>query len=239
MAVVAVAAEETAEDDVDRTDFTEEHLKSDEVKVGTIPHSDIEPAWIFPEASEGKLPVGDTTDLLVALANGGAKMFNVSHVEARLLDASGKLALKLPRFEYGQPLGPLEQRSYRYPIPIDEEAALGEYTLVAKVHYNTRDKEPFVSLVCNETVELVPPLPSADAQLRMVQAALGIGALLLLALFGFRAVAPAADAKSKPSKKKAAAGEAASGENPAATNEWLSGTLAGSERKSPKKAKKA
>lgn len=235
-AAVAVSAQdESPLEDVDRTDFSEEHLKSDEVKPATQPHSQIEPAWIFPEAPESKLPVGGTTDLLVALANAGAKMFNVSHVEARLLDANGKLALKLPRSEYGQSLGPLEQRSFRYPIPLDAEMALGEYTLVANIFYNTRDKEPFVSPVCKETVELVPPLPSADAQLRMMQAALGLVGGLVLILLVVRAAMPSADGKGKGAaskKAKAAADDAIAG------NEWLSGTLAGSERRSPKKTKK-
>ena len=86
------------------------------------------------------VPIGGTTDMVVALANGGAKMFNVSAIEASLLTPSGKLVAKLDRYEYGHSLGPREQRSFRYPLPISAEMPLGEYLLVASAYYNTRDK---------------------------------------------------------------------------------------------------
>jgi len=237
LTAVAVSAQETEEpvDDVDRTDFTEEHLKEDIITGPSGPHSDIEPAWIFPESPDSKLPVGGTTDLLVALANGGSKMFNVSHVEGRLLDAAGALAVALPRFEYGQPLGPLEQRSFRFPITLDKETSLGEYSLDAKVYYNTRDKEPFVSTVLNETVELVPPLPTGDATL-MIQAGLGVVGVLVVVVLASRAAMSPSDAKGKAGRK--AKGEAAGEASAVAENEWLRGTLAGTEGRVPKKTKR-
>jgi len=241
-AAVVVSEEAATEEygypteDVDRTDFTEEHLKTDKVIEATIPHSDIEVSWIFPESPDSKLPVGGTTDLLVALANGGAKMFNVSRVEARLNDASGSLAIKLPRIEYGQSLGPHEQRSFRYPLTLEKEAVQKEYTLVAKVFYNTRDKEPFVSPIVEETVELVPPLPVYDPELRMMQAALGAVGLIIALVIAARVMAPGADAKAKPGKKAKAGGDDAA--SAVAGNEWLAGTLAGSEGKASKKTKK-
>ena len=213
----------------------QEHLKSDKVKEATEAHSDIDPAWIFPESPDSKLPVGGTTDLLVALANGGAKMFNVSHVAGQLLDASGKLAMTLDRFEYGQSLGPMEQRSFRFPLTFDAEMALGEYTLIAKVYYNTRDKEPYVSLVCKETVELVPPLPTGMSSESMMQAALGLLGVIVLGLLGSKAAGGGGEAKPKAGKKGKAEAE------PDETKEdvWLAGTLAGAEKRSPRKAKKA
>jgi hypothetical protein len=215
---------------------SQEHLKEDAPVGPSGPHSDIEPAWIFPEAPDSKLPVGGTTDLLVALANAGNKMFNVSHVEGRLLDAAGALAFALPRFEYGQPLGPHEQRSFRFPITLDKEAALGEYSLDAKVYYNTRDKEPFVSTVLNETVELVPPLPTGDAQLRLLQAALGVVGVLVVIVLASRAAMSPADGKGKAARK--AKGDSAGDASAVADNEWLRGTLAGSEGRSSKKTKR-
>jgi len=235
-AAVVVSEEAATEEygypteDVDRTDFTEEHLKTDKVIEATIPHSDIEVSWIFPESPDSKLPVGGTTDLLVALANGGAKMFNVSRVEARLNDASGSLAIKLPRIEYGQSLGPHEQRSFRYPLTLEKEAVQKEYTLVAKVFYNTRDKEPFVSPIVEETVELVPPLPTSDMQRVILQMVLfAIGVLIFGITMIRSAIGP--EAKAKASKKAKAASEAVGG------NEWLAGTLAGTEGRKPKKTK--
>ena len=109
-----------------------------------------------------EIPVGRTNDLLVALANSGSSMFNVSHIEGELMDAEGKtIVLSLGKTEYGQSLGPREQRSFRFPMPLDAEQKLGDYTLVARAFYNKRDKSPFVSAVVNDSVELVPPLDPA------------------------------------------------------------------------------
>lgn len=231
-AAVTVSAAE--EEDVDRTDFSEAHLQDDTPMKAKDAHSAVSTAWIFPEAPDSKLPVGGTTDLLVALTNAGDKMFNVSHIEGRLVDGAGKLVLALPRFEYGQSLGPLEQRSFRFPIELDAEMALGELTLTAKIYYNTRDKSPFVSLVLDgEAVELVPPLPSADAQIRMVLTGVGIAGVLALGYIVSKALsAPTEGAGGKASPSKAKAKKADSG-----GNEWLSGTLAGAEKRASKKTK--
>jgi len=229
-AAVAVSAQD--DDDVDRSDFSDPALSEDAVASGA--HSDIETTWILPESPDGKVPVGGTSDLVIALANGGAKNFNVSAIEGQLLTTGGKLVRRLERYEYGQSLGPHEQRSFRYPLPISAEMPLGQYTLIARAFYNTRDKEPFVSVVYNETTELVPPLPSPAAQLRMLQMALGGVGALLIALLVLRSRSPSGS-PSKASKKAATTeGKYAA----AGGNEWLSGTLAGSESRSPKKGKK-
>jgi len=233
-AAFMVSAEEV--DDVDRTSFTEEHLQEDKTIAATMPHSDIESAWIFPGSPESKVPVGGTTDLLVALANGGAKMFNVSHIEATLLGTGGKLALRLSTSEYGQSLGPLEQRSFRYPITLDAEQPLGEFKLEAKVYYNTRDKEPFVSLVCSEPVELVPPLPDGNAQKRLLQGIMGFAGLLMAGLLVAKAIVPADDSKAKGAKKPKGS-DGGDERDEALANEWLSGTLAGTEKRASKKTK--
>lgn len=214
---------------MDRTDFTEEHLKTEPVATG--PHSEVEVAWIFPENPDGKLPVGGSTDLLVALSNSGSKMFNVSRVEGKLLTGDGKLVVKLPSFEYGQPLGPREQRSFRFPIVLEEEAKLGEFTLTTSIYYNSREKDPFLAEVCKETVEVVPPLPSVDAQLRMLQVALGVVGLLIVVLLAVRG----SSGGGSTTKVKKSAAEDPSG---AKSNEWLAGTLAHTEGKVPKKNKK-
>lgn len=182
-----------------------------------------------------EVPVGGSADLLIALANSGNKMFNVSAIEAKLLTLGGKFVAKLDRTEYGQPLGPFEQRSFRYPLPISAEMPLGQYTLIARAFYNTRDKEPFVSVVYNETTELVPPPPDKAAQMRMLQLGIGgVGALIVVVALARLLTGGGSSASSKP-KKAAAAGEASK----APGNEWLSGTLAGTEQRSPKKGKGA
>ena len=110
--------------DIDRTDFSDPALSEDAVATG--PHSEVEPAWILPDSPDGKVPVGGTSDLLVALANGGSKMFNVTNIDVTLTSANGHPTLKLGPVVYGQSLGPREQRSFRYPLELDEETPLGE-----------------------------------------------------------------------------------------------------------------
>ena len=216
--VAAVVAED---DDVDRTDFSDPALSEDKVVSATGPHSEVEPAWILPDCPDGKVPVGGSTDMVVALYNSGASMFNVSHIEAELLTPAGKSVAKLDRYEYGQPLGPREQRSFRYPMPISAEMPLGEYLLVASAYYNSRDKSPFVSLVCNETAELVPPLPDKDAHLQMLQ--MGVGgavAVLVLVLLGRLLLGGSSGVKAAKAEKKKS-----NGGSTVDSNEWLSGTV--------------
>lgn len=44
-----------------------------------------------------EIPIGGTTDLLVAMANSGGKSFNMSHIEAKLLGKDGKVFKDLGR----------------------------------------------------------------------------------------------------------------------------------------------
>jgi len=182
------------------------------------------------------VPVGHSTDMLIALGNKGSpgKMFNISRIEGRLLTSAGKLVLKLAPYQYGLPLGPGEQRSFRYPLLLDAETPLGEYTLIARAYYNTRDKDQFVSVVYNETTELVPPPPPPGAQLRMIQMALGGVAVLMLVGLALSSSKSSGPKKSAAAKKAAADG--AGGEE--TKSEWLKDTLAGTENRSPKQKKK-
>jgi len=232
-AAVAVSAEE----EVDRTDFSDPALSEDVKIEATDSHSDIEPAWILPESPESKVPIGSITDLLVAMANNGNKMFNMSHIEAKLQRPDGSTYKELGRYEYGQPLGPHEQRSFRYPIELDAEASLGQYTLVANAFYADKAKSPFVNLVVNDAVELVPTPPDRKAQLLMLQMGLGgVGVLLIIASVA-RLLLGGGGEKGKGSVAKKA--KSADAPDAVQSNEWLKGTLAGSENRSPKKSKRA
>ena len=187
-------------------------------------------------APPAEVPVGGSTDLVVALANAGSTMFNVSHIEGKLTTSTGKTVKELPRYEYGQNLGPREQRSFRFPVPIDAEMPLGEYTLVAQAYYSThKKKEPFVSAVLNEPIELVPPLPDKEAQMmRAIQLGLAALAISLLGLAVTRIFGGGSGASGKPGKKAASK----EGSDPKTENEWLAGTLAGTENRGQRKAKK-
>ena len=88
MTSAAVMAEEpeTEVDDVDRTDFSEAHLQDDALKVENPPHSDVTTTALLPDGTE--LALGKPSVLLVALANAGSKMFNVSTIDGYAEDAA-------------------------------------------------------------------------------------------------------------------------------------------------------
>lgn len=183
-------------------------------------------------AAAAEVSIGGITDLLVAMSNNGAKMFNMSHVDVQLLSADGKVYKELGRYEYGQPLGPREQRSFRYPMELDADTKLGEYTMVALAYYNDKQKSPFFSEVVKEPVTLVPALPDRKAQLHMVQVGLGAVGVLLIVASAAKLLGGGGE-KSKGSSSKKDSDKKARG----AADDWLEGNLAGSANPSPKKSK--
>lgn len=102
------------------------------------------------------LPIGVPSYLLVSLANLGPKMFNVTKINGIVSDVkTGKALSNFTRKMYGDPLGPREQRSFRYPFTPKKTLSPGEYRLTFSAFYNNRDKEPFSTVVYNETNVLV------------------------------------------------------------------------------------
>jgi len=237
-AVLLVAEEDPASaetDDVDRTDFSDPALQEDIVTpVG--PNSEVEPASLMPDLLEdGKVPQGVESHLLISLANLGSKMFNVTGADGVLQDAeTGKRLQKFAKYEFGEPLNPREQRSFRFGFTPKEQLKLGDYRFVFSVYYTNKDKDPFVDVVYNETATLVVKPPSTEDTL--LYAAVGVGVLLLAVLL--YALVPKSKGAKKAAAKEAAAKKApAAKATPAVADEWLAGTLAGGV--SPKKKKRA
>jgi len=232
--VLMVSAEdETPVDDVDRTDFSDPSLDADldKVKEAKGPHSEIEAASMLVDLVNDKVPVGVPSSLLVALANLGPKMFNVSAITGTLSSTEGAELQKFAKKEYGDALGPREQRSVLFAFTPKEETPPGQYKLDFKVFYNNRDKDQFVDVAFSETVELVPKPPSMEAKLMMVKAVAGGLLLILLLLLVMKTMGGGKASAEKPAKGGSAKA-AASG-----NDEWLSATLAGTENQSPKKKK--
>lgn len=229
------AEEETPVDDVDRTDFSDPSLDADldKVKLPTGPHSEVEAASLLVDLVNDKVPVATTSYLLISLANAGPKMFNVSAVTGSLLSTEGAEVQKFAKKEYGDPLGPREQRSVLFGFHPNEETPLGAYKLEFKVYYNNRDKDQFVDTVYAEAAELVAKPPSMEFQLLVIQSIGGCALVLLLVLLLVTKLGGGGK-KTKPEKAAKAEGKGAS-PSPVADDEWLSGTLAGTENQSPKK----
>lgn len=225
-AALMVSGEEV-EDDVDRSDFTEEYLKEDKEAING-PHSEVEAVWIFPELPDGNVPLGVTSHLLVALSNSGSKMFNVTKITGVVQDLSGKELFKLKKHEYGEPLGPRQQRSFRYPFVPNAELTPGKYLLAFTASYTNREKDIFQHLVCNETTELVlAPLTPMDKTIWIVGGA-AVAAVLLVVTCIMLCTGGIAGAKKEG--KRGDKAEGASKLTRHTENEWLQGTLAGSEK---------
>merc|ERR1719163_606927 len=142
------------------------------------------------------LPIGVPSYLLVSLANLGPKMFNVTKINGIVSDVkTGKALANFTRKMYGDPLGPREQRSFRYPFTPKKTLSPGEYRLTFSAFYNNRDKEPFSTVVYNETNVLVPG-PPEKSELPLLQIAMGIGAVLAAAA-AYTQFAPAMAPKTK------------------------------------------
>ena len=208
-------------DDVDRTDFSDPALQEDPIAKGPQgPHSEVEPASILPDITDGsalfsppplpfpclptypcrpsalhpawpdpiseptlrlqllcalrctrsspcallprtEVPIGVQSLVLASLANAGRKMFNVSKIMGSLQDGDGKEIQKLPTRVYGEPLGPLEQRSFLFGFTPDEKTPTGQYKLSLQILYNNRDKDQFNDTVFDEAIELVCAQPAA------------------------------------------------------------------------------
>lgn len=199
-AILAAAAEE---DDVDRTDFSDPALSSDlDKKKPLAPHDDVEPSSMIVQPIGENLPIGAASYLLVSLANLGPKMFNVTKINGIVQDVkTGEKLANFTRRMYGDPLGPREQRSFRYPFVPSKKLSPGEYRLVFSAFYNNRDKEPFSTVVYNETNVLVPgprePVPMPD----MGTVAMGAAAVLL-AVFAYTSFSGSSGSKAPKDSTK-------------------------------------
>lgn len=227
------ASATTEEDDVDRTDFTEAHLKEDTPSGPTGPSEDIETVSLLPDLlDETKVPVGTPNQLLVSLANLGSRMFNMSHIDGTLTDLeTGKKVASFKKKVFGEPLPPKEQRSFVYTFVPKAESQLGEYRLSFTAYYSAgKGLDPFLDVVYNETVELTPKPPEPDDTMLYVAVGGGAGLLLLVVAYFLM------PAKKAPASPKKAAKSPASADD--TKSEWLAGTLAGSEGKSSRRGAK-
>mmetsp|Transcript_2906 Transcript_2906/g.4941 ORF Transcript_2906/g.4941 Transcript_2906/m.4941 type:complete len:256 (-) Transcript_2906:561-1328(-) len=236
-AVLLVAEEDTNDDDVDRTDFTPDHLKEDKpVVVG--PSEEVESASLLPDIlEEGKVSVGTASHLLVSLANMGSLMYNVTYIDGYLQDPATKKRLeKFARKNYGEPLAPREQRSFHYAFSPKAELKTGiEARLVFTAHYlSKREGEQYLDVVYNETIELIPkPMDTDD---KMVLVAGGAVAVVLVLVFLYVAAFRSKASSAPYSSKKA--GAKADGPPMPAVSEWLEGTPAANQNSRGKKVRK-
>jgi len=228
----AVLADKSS-DDVDRTDFSEQHLKEDRPASAVGPHSEVASASLMPDlAAEGKVPVGVDSVLLVSLSNYGSRMYNVTGIDGYLQDL--KTGSKVERFSkraYGESLNPREQRSFRYVFAPSEDRNLGDYRFVFSAYYKNKEKEPFMDVVFNETATVVPKPPSNEDTLTFYGSIAAAVALMGLVLYAFNGKSAAAEPKKKAQTKE-------SSEEPS-KNEWLEGTMATSGVKAKKGKKRA
>ena len=152
------------------------------------------------------LPIGVPSYLLVALANSGPKMFNVTKINGVVSDAvTGVPYANFTRKIYGDPLGPREQRSFRFPFVPKKSLSPAQYRLTFSAYYSNRDKEPFVSVVYNELHVLVagprePAFTMPDLGSIAVPLAVVLGAIVAYTNFAPAAGKSAPKDTTKPSE---------------------------------------
>lgn len=225
-------AEDARGDDVDRTDFSERHLEEDRPSNPLGPATEVTSVGFLPDISSAGVPVGIDSFLLTALSNQGSRMYNVTDIDGYLLEASSSKKLEVfKKRTYGEPLNPREQRSFRYNFAPSAERKLGEYRLVFSAYYTNKEKDPFMDVVFNETIQLVAaPVSDEDMMRMLMYVVAGAVPLLLGALFIFCCKSKAAE----PASSKAKAGTKDSKD--VTSNEWLQNTSAASqERKKSKR----
>lgn len=171
-------------------DFSDPAYNADLDKPKTLlPHSDVEPSSMMLQPAGEGLPIGAPSYLLVALANLGPKMFNVTKINGVVSDMkSGKALANFTRRMYGDPLGPREQRSFRYPFVPSKKLSPGEYQMTFSVFYANRDKEPFSTEVYSGKQVLVAG-PPEKAELPLKEIAMALALVLGLGL-AYSTVAP-------------------------------------------------
>uniref|UniRef100_A0A7S0EDI2 Translocon-associated protein subunit alpha n=1 Tax=Phaeocystis antarctica TaxID=33657 RepID=A0A7S0EDI2_9EUKA len=186
-----IAADEGLHDiDIDRTDLSDPALNADLDKPKTLlPHSDVEPSSMMLQPVGESLPIGVPSYLLVSLANLGPKMFNVTKINGIVSDVkSGKALANFTRRMYGDPLGPREQRSFRYPFVPNKKLSPGEYQMTFSVFYANRDKEGFSTEVYSGKQVLVAG-PPEKSELPLTDIAMAIALVLGLAI-AYTSLAP-------------------------------------------------
>jgi len=219
-----IAAADT--DDVDRTDLSDPALNSDLDKPKTLlPHEDVEPSSMIVQPIGESLPIGVPSYLLVSLANLGPKMFNVTKINGVVSDVkSGKALANFTRRMYGDPLGPREQRSFRYPFVPSKKLSPGEYQMTFSVFYANRDKQPFSTVVYNEKNVLVAG-PPEKSELPLTEIAMAVALVLGLAI-AYTSLAPLLSGAPKTN----APVDTRSAEDP---SQWLPATASPKKKKSP------
>lgn len=172
------------------TDFSDPALQSNLDKSKQLmPHEDVEHSSIILQPMKESVPIGVQSYLLVALANLGPKMFNVTKVNGIVSDVqTGKALANFTRRMYGDPLGPREQRSFRFPFIPSKKLMPGKYRMAFSAYYNNREQEPYATVVYNETSVLVAG-PTASRDLSLLHTA-AIVAVLLAAAAAYTQFAP-------------------------------------------------
>lgn len=179
-----------AADDVDRTDLSDPALNADLDKPKTLlPHSDVEPSSMMLQPVGESLPIGVPSYLLVSLANLGPKMFNVTKINGIVSDVkSGKALANFTRRMYGDPLGPREQRSFRYPFVPNKKLSPGEYQMTFSIFYANRDKEGFSTEVYSGK-QVLAAGPPEKSELPLTEFAMAVALALGIAI-AYTSLAP-------------------------------------------------
>jgi len=154
--------------------------------------------WVFPDAQDRKLKLGEPANVLLGFYNKADQMFNVTGIGASLQnphDTSYYIQNFTARRVVGVPVGPGQQASVEYQFRPDAGLEAGEYWMSAWVIYNNSADQVFMHTFYNGTVELHEESRGVRDYINFV---------LVLGLIGLAAYAYITlSGGSKPSKKRA------------------------------------
>jgi len=123
-----------------------------------IPHPDVSVSFLFPDAPDRRLKLGETANILAGFHNKADQAFNITGIGAHLqspFDLSYYIMNFTARRVVGASVGPMQQASVEYQFRPDPSLEPTEYWLSAWVIYNNSDDQVFMHTFYNGTVELV------------------------------------------------------------------------------------
>lgn len=146
------------------------------------PHRDILVRSVFPDFPDGKFPVGEVVDVLIALRNNNEKItFNVTTAAAQLtnpLDFSVSF-FNFSGFQYNRPLAPGQEAALVYKFRSDPAMEPRDFGLKLNLVYFDQYQHPFLHLAFNDTISFVESVNSFDFEslfaFLLVAAVLAVG----------------------------------------------------------------
>lgn len=192
----------------------------------------VETAFVFPKyaAPKPQFPAGASVDVLVGFRNGANEPYNVTAIMGSL-NSPLDFSIYVQNFThqaYGLRVEPADEGSFLYTFRPDPALHPREFTVALTVFYTNAAGQMSSTTFFNSTIEIVEAPRTIDSEILMLWA-------MLLGGVGF-AVFKAYTFAMKLLGKKGGKGKRRSVPVDTSSDDWLTGTALGAERKKAEKA---